>query len=190
MTGFQIWVNVPSDRKMDDPRYGTEPPENIPLLSLTSDQGDDLGHARVLAGAMNGRIGPFRTVQDVQMIDYSLHQGSSVIHSVPDSHDNCLVYIYSGSGSINDSPVDIHSCIRLNASSPAREFSISSSPLSGLSVLIFSGKMLRQPIAWHGPFVMTTDAEIQRTIRDYRQGRFPPKRTTWDYKRIATKPKG
>ena len=28
-TGFQIWVNVPSARKMDDPRYGTEPPEYV-----------------------------------------------------------------------------------------------------------------------------------------------------------------
>jgi redox-sensitive bicupin YhaK (pirin superfamily) len=33
--GFQIWVNVPSSRKMDDPRYGTEPPENLPILNHT-----------------------------------------------------------------------------------------------------------------------------------------------------------
>jgi redox-sensitive bicupin YhaK (pirin superfamily) len=36
MEGFQIWINVPSDRKMDDPRYGVEPPENIPVLNGTA----------------------------------------------------------------------------------------------------------------------------------------------------------
>jgi redox-sensitive bicupin YhaK (pirin superfamily) len=192
MTGFQIWVNVPSARKMDDPRYGTEPPENIPVLSIQSEEGVQIGHARVLAGEMNENIGPFRTVQDIQIVDYFLSSVSgsvaSAVHSIPPLHDNCLVYVYKGSGSINESPVDTHSCIRFDASGSQRSFSISPSG-EGLSVLVFSGKRLNQPVAWHGPFVMTTNDEIRQTIREYREGRFPPKRTKWDYKRIATKPK-
>ena len=30
--GFQIWVNVPRARKDDDPRYGVEPNERIPVI--------------------------------------------------------------------------------------------------------------------------------------------------------------
>lgn len=44
--GFQIWVNVPAARKRDAPRYGTEPPERLPLLDL----GTGVGTARLLAG--------------------------------------------------------------------------------------------------------------------------------------------
>merc|ERR1719210_2866933 len=42
--GFQIWVNVPSAHKNDDPCYGTEPPENIPLLQYEGVE------ARLIAG--------------------------------------------------------------------------------------------------------------------------------------------
>ena len=34
MMGFQIWINVPAAKKMDDPRYGTVPTENLPLTSF------------------------------------------------------------------------------------------------------------------------------------------------------------
>ena len=44
-------------------------------------------------------------------------------------------------------------------------------------------------VAWHGPFVMTTDEEIRKTIADYRSGNFPPVRVPWDYKRLSTFPK-
>jgi hypothetical protein len=66
MHGFQIWVNVPKEQKMADPRYvcfmfavshdlmasyGTEPPENIPLVEQ---EGASL---RVLAGAVGDSHG-------------------------------------------------------------------------------------------------------------------------------------
>ena len=51
MHGFQIWVNVPSELKMNDPKYGTEPTEKIPILeSLDSMNGDVKG--RLLAGSV------------------------------------------------------------------------------------------------------------------------------------------
>ncbi|RYY70888.1 hypothetical protein EON63_22160 [archaeon] len=43
--GFQIWVNVPARHKMDDPQYGTEPPDRLPYINIK----DGVG-VRVLAG--------------------------------------------------------------------------------------------------------------------------------------------
>mmetsp|Transcript_20579 Transcript_20579/g.29520 ORF Transcript_20579/g.29520 Transcript_20579/m.29520 type:complete len:310 (+) Transcript_20579:85-1014(+) len=184
MAGFQIWVNVPSEKKMDDPRYGTEPPESIPAITCS-----DGATCRLLAGSMNGRRGPFMTVQDVQMVDYNLSAGSTVTHSVPPELDNCLVYIYRGDARAADQSLPTHSCVRLNASPtvPSRDFTVTAGP-KGVSFLIFAGKMLNQPIAWHGPFVMTTDSEIRRTIMEYHEGKFLKRRAQWDYKRIASKP--
>lgn len=87
--GFQIWVNVPKDRKMDDPRYGTVPSADLPLATLK----DEAGTARVLAGDALGARGPFETVQDVQMVDFSFKKGSSYEYDIQKGLDKCYMYM-------------------------------------------------------------------------------------------------
>lgn len=55
--------------------------------------------------------------------------------------------------------------------------------------MVFSGKRINEPIAWRGPIVMNTQQQLQQTFRELERGTFPPVRASWDYKRIATKPK-
>ncbi len=38
--------------------------------------------------------------------------------------------------------------------------------------LLVSGKPLREPIAWYGPIVMNTQAELQQAARELRDGTF------------------
>lgn len=56
-------------------------------------------------------------------------------------------------------------------------------------VMLFAGKKLKEPIAWHGPIVMNTQEQIGETMYELRTGAFPPKRVDWDYRRIAAFPK-
>ena len=37
---------------------------------------------------------------------------------------------------------------------------------------MLGGSPIREPIAWHGPFVMNTREEIAQAIDDFRAGRF------------------
>lgn len=183
-TGFQIWINVPSSKKMDDPKYGTESPENLPVIAAA-----DGVSARLLAGHLGDQEGPFRTVQSLQMVDYTLAPNAHCVHTVPADLNNCILYVYHGSGKISDRAVKMQDVLRLGATDPAvRTFSLAAGP-EGLHIMVFAGKRLEQPIAWHGPFVMCTDAEIQATLQEYRRGKFPPKRTPWDYKKIDAFPK-
>lgn len=171
---------------MDDPRYGTVIPEDIPVVRF-----GEHSFARVMAGKMMGEAelrGPFLTVQDVQMLDYNVHAGDTVSHSVPIELDNSLLYVYSGEGIINGRTVSTHDVIRFDASTVDNRGISIIAGTTGLGGILFSGKMLRQPIAWHGPFVMTTDQEIKDTIKEYRSGTFLKRRADWDYKRISTKP--
>ena len=190
--GFQIWVNVPSEKKMYDPRYGTEPPENIPTF-----RGDAV-FGRVLAGTVGDVTGPFRTVQPVQILDLSLSplsslsppSSSSYTHEIPSFLNNCILHVYRGAGTINGVVVKKNDVIHLDAMDPAkRGVTLAGSDAESLSLLLFAGARLNQPIAWHGPFVMTTDEEVQRAMREYRSGTFLKKRADWDYKKIASKPK-
>ena len=42
----------------------------------------------------------------------------------------------------------------------------------GIRFLLVSGRPLREPIAWHGPIVMNTQAEIRQALTDLRDGSF------------------
>jgi redox-sensitive bicupin YhaK (pirin superfamily) len=42
----------------------------------------------------------------------------------------------------------------------------------GVRFLLVSGRPLREPIAWHGPIVMNTQAEIRQAMNDLRSGEF------------------
>jgi redox-sensitive bicupin YhaK (pirin superfamily) len=42
----------------------------------------------------------------------------------------------------------------------------------GVRFLLVSGRPLREPIAWRGPIVMNTDAEIRQAMMDLRDGMF------------------
>lgn len=180
---------MPSELKMAEPRYGTEPPENIPVVSFGAGTAPEEGFARVLAGTYSARTGPFKTVQPVQVLDITLAPQQEITHELPEILSNCLIYPYKGAIDIGDATVKAHECVRLNAGdTSARQFTITAGP-EGASFMLFAGQMLHQPIAWHGPFVMTTEAEIKQTIKEYQTGTFLRKRAAWDYKRIATKPK-
>jgi len=42
----------------------------------------------------------------------------------------------------------------------------------GVRFLLISGAPLQEPVAWHGPIVMNTQAEIQQAMADLRNGTF------------------
>jgi quercetin 2,3-dioxygenase len=205
--GFQIWVNVPSQYKMDDPVYGTEPPEKIPIirgddtsiLIQPSETGTaDFPYLRLLAGEYGSYKGPFQTKQDVQIVDYTLPSGSQRIeHHIHPLHDNALLYVYRGSGTVSGTPIKQGQIARFDLTNPTSEERVfeviadgdnNNNNNQGISFIFFAGQRIREPVAWRGPFVMNTQEEIQKTMREYQQGRFPPKRVSWDYTKIATKP--
>jgi redox-sensitive bicupin YhaK (pirin superfamily) len=42
----------------------------------------------------------------------------------------------------------------------------------GIRFLLISGKPFREPVAWHGPIVMNTQAELQQAVAELRNGTF------------------
>ena len=42
----------------------------------------------------------------------------------------------------------------------------------GIRFLLVSGKPLEEPVAWYGPIVMNTQAELRQALTELRQGTF------------------
>jgi redox-sensitive bicupin YhaK (pirin superfamily) len=186
MQGFQIWINVPGKHKMDDPRYGTVPASELPLVQLEG------ATARVLAGKAMDVQGPFQTVQSVQMIDFELEPNAIVSFDIGEGMDTAMLYIYDGLvESVNeDGPFEAGHIVLFDANSiEKRGMVIKAAEQKGLKAMLFAGKKLKEPVAWHGPIVMNTQDQVKETLDALRTGSFPPKRVGWDYKSLAAFPK-
>ena len=134
------------------PKYGTNPPEGIPKLK--NDQGMT---ARLLSGRIGEQRGPFETVTQTQVVDYMLNPGTAHDHELPTDLDNCLVYVYKGRGYVNGEAVEKHHIVHLDATEAAkRTINLKADQDSDgdMDVIMFSGKKLNEPIAWHGECVL------------------------------------
>ena len=183
--GFQIWINVPSARKMDPPRYGTIGPSELPTVSFEGG-----ATARLLAGELGGVTGPFTTVQPLLMADVTLAAGQAVTLPVRADFDSAMAFVFKGAARVNGAAASKNEIVLLDSRDAAggRGLELAAAGPGGASVMVFCGKRLKQPIAWHGPFVMTTQAEIRQTINEYQRGAFPPVRVPWDYKNLKAFP--
>jgi quercetin 2,3-dioxygenase len=169
--GFQLWVNLPKSDKLIAPRYQDLHSGEVALLS----SGDGASLVRVIAGDVAGHAGPGATHTPMSMIHATIAPGAAL--ALPWRADfNALVYVMSGDGFVgpNQSPIGTGQLAVLG-SGDALTLSAATSQQarygSGMEVLILGGAPIREPVAWAGPFVMNTRAELMAAFEDYNAGR-------------------
>ncbi len=184
MHGFQLWGNLPSSLKMTAPRYqdvsGTEIPEVVD---------DDGTRVKVIVGEFWGKRGPVDGIAaDPQYLDIFVPAGCRKTFRI-DTYRRAFAYVFDGAGSFADASDpqgvrlekevmgnevnirDLSGDRTLVRFGTGDEVTVTAGP-EGVRFLLISGAPIEEPVAWHGPIVMNTQAELQQAMRDLQNGTF------------------
>lgn len=159
----QLWVNLPAKHKMTTPAYQALSADQMGYFDLP----DGNGTLTVVAGGVNGCIGPARTFSTMQVFLLHLAPGGSFEFPIQNGFNTCLL-VLDGEVQGGDVPIATHRLAILSQSAPTMHISSA----QGAACLVLSGEPLREPIAQYGPFLMNTRAEIMQAIDDFNNGLF------------------
>jgi hypothetical protein len=169
--GVQLWVNLPRAQKLVAPRYQDLRGGSVALLA-SADAG---ALVRVIAGEVAGHRGPGSTYTPMTMVHATVAPGASL--TLPWRSDfNALAYVLSGTGTVGAESIAVRTG-QLAVYGPGESVTVSAAGhqdarhAGGLEVLILGGRPIREPVAWMGPFVMNTKAEVLAAFEDYQAGR-------------------
>jgi redox-sensitive bicupin YhaK (pirin superfamily) len=167
LEGFQLWLNLPAQRKMAAPWYRDFPAATIPEYLTPAGV-----TVRVIAGASNGIDGAVtRAATEPLYLDIHLPPGGTCSTALADDH-NAFVYVYRGSVEIEGTPVATRR-MGILANTPGSDgVTVSAAGAEPARLLLIAGKPLNEPIVQYGPFVMNTQDQIRQTLNDYRSGAF------------------
>ena len=158
--GFQIWINLPQHLQMVAPKYQDVPPSSITEFS------NDGADYRLVAGELFGHLGPIETLTPVLMADIKISDNKVNI-PLTDGYVTIL-FCFEGELSVGEAVVpDGH----LAVAEGLGDLTISAEYGRGL---LLSAKPLHEPIARHGPFVLSTETELKKAFLDYQLGQLAP----------------
>jgi len=164
MEGFQLWLNLPRQDKMNPPWYRDFKAAELPRF--VTDHGVAV---TVIAGQSHGVAGAV-TREGTQPLYLDLHlpQGQSFEQCLPAGH-HAFVYVYRGELSIAGKAVPLQRMAILTNTAQADGVVMVAS--AETRALLIAGKPLKEPIVQYGPFVMNSQEEIYQALSDFRDGR-------------------
>jgi redox-sensitive bicupin YhaK (pirin superfamily) len=184
MHGFQLWANLPSALKMTAPRY-----QDIPAKEIPDVVDDDGTRVRVICGEFWGKRGPVDgTAAEPRYLDVFVPPGRRKTLPV-ESGRHAFAYVFEGSGSFSGAsqPFGVltekatpagDTLIRERTGNRSLVLFDSGDEVTvqagdeGIRFLLVSGKPIEEPVAWYGPIVMNTNAELQQAVAELRNGTF------------------
>jgi redox-sensitive bicupin YhaK (pirin superfamily) len=163
--GVQLWVNLPKASKANRPRYQDITGDRLTLLASPS--GGSL--VRVIAGELDGHAGPGVTHTPISFVHATVSPGEQIVLPWQPAY-NALVYALSGTGTVGPDRVLLQQG-QLAVLGTGDDIVVAADERHPLDLLVLGGEPIREPIAWYGPFVMNSKAEILQAFEDFQSGR-------------------
>lgn len=165
--GFRLWINMPAGNKMSKPVQKKFRADMVPAVKL--DSGIII---KVISGNVNDNKGPLINEKlDTEILDIMIPANTEFLHKIPPGK-NAFCYVYCGAVAVYTNTDEViiasgHAALFTNGNKVRME-----SGGNGARLLLVSGKPIREEIAWSGPIVMNSDAELRQAFREYEEGNF------------------
>jgi len=184
MHGFQLWANLPSSLKMTAPRY-----QDVKAAEIPEIVDDDGTRVRIVCGEFWGKKGPVEGVAaDPRYLEVFVPAGQRKTLKV-EVERHAFAYVFEGDGKfasaskpqgvLTEKQIDGEEIVfrepagdrSLILFDRGDEVTVQAGE-KGIRFLLVSGKPLQEPVAWYGPIVMNTQAELQQAVSELRNGTF------------------
>lgn len=162
LNGFQLWINLPANRKMIDATYKTFsklPKSSTETVSTT-----------IISGIFNNISGPATGIssQDIDYFDVEFNKADKWEYKISNKLFS-FIYVYQGSILIGEDVLHKGEVGILENNGQVEVFAENNNS----SFLFIAGKPIKEPVAWWGPVVMNTQEEISAVKEELRLGKFP-----------------
>ena len=159
----QLWLDLPKQEKLSDPQYQPIVDKEIPRVNR------DGYYVRVIAGTLGDTKGPAQSASPVELFHVicTSDQPVTVTLDSPKTH-NALLFAARGSLSLGEKTITESQVALMTKDGDSITFQ--ASPKA--QILLMGGQPLNQRVVNHGPFVMTSQADIEQAFDDYQSGNF------------------
>ncbi len=165
LKGFQLWINLPAEKKMMAPGYQDITADCIPTATFAG------GVARVIAGALDGTKGPAQSQVPIRLLDVRLEPGTEWTIA-PDAGNDVFLCVYEGAVEAADNEGGRHAVVKPGVAVFGGQGDIKVvAGTEGADILYCEGEPIREPVEKYGPFVMNTRAELQQAVDDFNAGK-------------------
>jgi len=159
----QLWVNLPADKKMSEPRYQPLLDREFPRVQLGA------AEARLVAGNLSGETGPAQTQTPMTTLDLRFHEDGTSELELPTGWTT-LVFPLEGDVTAGPDREQVASR-HFGVFDPDDDGAVQVHASKGARVLVLAGEPIDEPVVAYGPFVMNTREEISQAFRDYQSGK-------------------
>lgn len=163
--GIQLWVNLPSNKKMIPANY--QHVRKNDFESIVDEENNV--EIRIVTGDLSGKTGKIKAQTTVNSYFIEFTDSGKVFIDIKENHSP-LLYLTEGNVQVNDNILLKKNDNQLvTFHQDGKVIKIES---YGKSKLLFlSAEPLNEPVASYGPYVMNTQTEILEAMRDYQMGK-------------------
>jgi quercetin 2,3-dioxygenase len=173
---FQVWLNLPSQRKMVDPHFKMLWGSQIPNFKMKDKAGKE-SKIELIAGNFNNTQAPtpppnsWAAFANNEVLIMNIFMEPNAEITIPKTSQtiNRTIYFYEGTElTIGNDTLSNYQQAQVVSTT---DITIKNGPTES-SILVLQGKPIGEPVSQYGPFVMNTKEEIKQAFDDYHATQF------------------
>lgn len=160
MLGLQLWINLPAAHKMTEPKYRDITADKVPVVE------EESATVRVVAGEYEMADATIKGATQgdyvpIQFLDVTLlPEKTWEVSTSPE--DTVFAYLIQGTCTLDGEELKTRHAVLFT---PGDSLRLTGGP-EGAHFVLVSGKPLHDPVAWGGPIVMNTEAELREAFQE------------------------